>query len=84
VVDKRVAWAIVTGEYPPQTGGVSDYTPQVALALANLGDPVHIFAPPAGNPPRSRADVLYQNRFDLRFSVDAMRAGVPQREKILN
>jgi len=40
-------WTILTGEYPPQPGGVSDYTHQVALALAAAGDEVHVFAPPA-------------------------------------
>lgn len=38
-------WAILTGEYPPQPGGVADYTRQVALGLASAGDEVHIFAP---------------------------------------
>ena len=41
-----VHWAILTGEYPPQTGGVADYTRQVALALAAAGDRVDVFAPP--------------------------------------
>jgi glycosyltransferase involved in cell wall biosynthesis len=40
-------WAILTGEYPPQAGGVSDYTRQVARALAQAGDDVHVWAPPA-------------------------------------
>jgi len=38
-------WAILTGEYPPQPGGVSDYTRQVAEGLAARGDVVHVFAP---------------------------------------
>jgi glycosyltransferase involved in cell wall biosynthesis len=38
-------WAILTGEYPPQPGGVSDYTRQVAGALAAAGDGVTVFAP---------------------------------------
>jgi glycosyltransferase involved in cell wall biosynthesis len=41
----RIVWAIVTGEYPPQRGGVADYTQQVARALAAAGDDVHIYAP---------------------------------------
>ncbi|HWZ46203.1 MAG TPA: glycosyltransferase family 4 protein [Candidatus Saccharimonadales bacterium] len=36
-------WAIITGEYPPQPGGVSDYTRMVARALAAAGDGVHIW-----------------------------------------
>lgn len=38
-------WVFLTGEYPPQSGGVSDYTHQVAETLANSGDTVHIWAP---------------------------------------
>lgn len=41
----RVTWAIVVGEYPPQPGGVSDYTRQIAEALAAVGDDVHVLAP---------------------------------------
>ena len=40
-------WALLTGEYPPQPGGVSDYTRMVARALAATGDTVQIWAPPA-------------------------------------
>jgi glycosyltransferase involved in cell wall biosynthesis len=40
-----VEWHIVTGEYPPQLGGVSDYTYQVSQELAKSGDPVHVWAP---------------------------------------
>ena len=38
-------WHILTGEYPPQSGGVSDYTAMVARALASAGDDVHVWAP---------------------------------------
>lgn len=38
-------WHIVTGEYPPQPGGVSDYTSAVARALAAAGDEVHVWVP---------------------------------------
>jgi hypothetical protein len=41
-----VTWAFLTGEYPPQQGGVADYTHQVATALAELGDTVHVWALP--------------------------------------
>ncbi len=40
-----VAWHIITGEYPPQIGGVSDYTFEVASALAARGDAVHVWCP---------------------------------------
>lgn len=38
-------WAIITGEYPPQRGGVADYTRSVAASLAEGGDEVRVFAP---------------------------------------
>ena len=38
-------WHIVTCEYPPQLGGVSDYVSLVARALAERGDSVHVWAP---------------------------------------
>jgi glycosyltransferase involved in cell wall biosynthesis len=38
-------WAILTGEYPPQPGGVSDYTRLVARGLADAGDCVRVYAP---------------------------------------
>ncbi len=38
-------WAVLTGEYPPQAGGVSDYTRQVCRGLAAAGDRVTVFAP---------------------------------------
>lgn len=38
-------WHIITGEYPPSPGGVSDYTHAVALGLAAEGDRVHVWCP---------------------------------------
>ncbi|HEX8435761.1 glycosyltransferase, partial [Archangium sp.] len=40
-----VSWHLLTGEFPPQPGGVSDYTWQVAEALAREGVTVHVWAP---------------------------------------
>jgi glycosyltransferase involved in cell wall biosynthesis len=40
-------WHIVTSEYPPDVGGVSDYTRQVAEGLARIGDEVHVWCPRA-------------------------------------
>jgi glycosyltransferase involved in cell wall biosynthesis len=43
-------WHIVTSEYPPDVGGVSDYTRQVAEGLARTGEEVHVWCPrPAVN-----------------------------------
>ena len=38
-------WHLITGEYPPQPGGVSDYSRLVACGLAAAGDEVHVWAP---------------------------------------
>jgi glycosyltransferase involved in cell wall biosynthesis len=46
---KRTKWAIITGEYPPQIGGVSHYTQLVAQGLVEVGDAVHVFAPSCGD-----------------------------------
>jgi glycosyltransferase involved in cell wall biosynthesis len=42
-------WNIITGEYPPQQGGVADYTRLVALGLAARGSRVLIWAPGSEN-----------------------------------
>jgi glycosyltransferase involved in cell wall biosynthesis len=42
-----VHWHILTGEYPPAPGGVSDYTKVVAHALAAAGDHVDVWTPPS-------------------------------------
>jgi glycosyltransferase involved in cell wall biosynthesis len=39
------SWHIVTSEYPPDIGGVSEYTRQVAEALVAAGDEVHVWCP---------------------------------------
>jgi glycosyltransferase involved in cell wall biosynthesis len=40
-------WHLVTSEYPPDIGGVSGYTGQLARALADAGDEVHVWCPGA-------------------------------------
>jgi len=43
-------WHIITCEYPPQVGGVSDYTRLLANQLRKAGDEVHIWAPACVTP----------------------------------
>lgn len=38
-------WLILTGEYPPAAGGVSDYSQQVAEGLAARGEEVTVYTP---------------------------------------
>lgn len=55
------AWHILTGEYPPQPGGVSDYCRVVAAALAARGVPVHVWCPPAAAPtPEDRGVAIHR------------------------
>jgi hypothetical protein len=46
----RVHWQMLTGEYPPQPGGVSDYASLVARGLADAGDRVTVWAPACDAP----------------------------------
>jgi len=65
-------WQIVTGEYPPQTGGVSAYTRIVAAALATAGDEVHVWAPRVAGPETHDAGVTV-HRLPGRFGAAALR-----------
>jgi glycosyltransferase involved in cell wall biosynthesis len=38
-------WHLITGEYPPDPGGVSDYTATLAGALAAAGRAIHVWCP---------------------------------------
>lgn len=40
-----LSWALITGEYPPKIGGVSDNSHQIARGLARAGEEVHVFTP---------------------------------------
>jgi glycosyltransferase involved in cell wall biosynthesis len=50
---KSPTWHVITSEYPPQPGGVSDYTQLVASELAAAGDEVHIWCPSPENLPEA-------------------------------
>ena len=43
--ESQPEWHIVTSEYPPQMGGVSDYTRVVADGLVAEGEKVHVWCP---------------------------------------
>ncbi|RKH72906.1 glycosyltransferase [Corallococcus aberystwythensis] len=40
-------WHLLTGEYPPAPGGVSDHTRSIAHALLKAGETVHVWTPGA-------------------------------------
>jgi hypothetical protein len=67
-----INWHIITGEYPPQPGGVSEYTRVVAAGLADAGDHVVVWAPrvDAADPHDPRVDV---RRLPDRFGPRSLR-----------
>lgn len=42
---EKPAWHLLTGEYPPDRGGIGDYTRLLARALADHGRQVHVWTP---------------------------------------
>jgi glycosyltransferase involved in cell wall biosynthesis len=65
-------WHIITGEYPPQHGGVSDYTRRVALGLADAGDGVDVWVPPSAHPQCDDAGISVR-RLPDRFGLRSLR-----------
>ena len=66
-------WTILTGEYPPQSGGVSDYTRLVVEGLAAAGDEVAVYAPPQGIGPDSALPGVRVRRLPDRFGLRGLR-----------
>ena len=65
-------WHIITGEYPPQPGGVSDYTRRIARGLVAAGDRVDVWAPPGDGPECIDAGVTVR-RLPDRFGPRGLR-----------
>jgi phosphatidylinositol alpha-mannosyltransferase len=65
-------WCIITCEYPPLVGGVSDHTFLLARALADAGDTVDVWAPPGASPPPDQPGVTVHLLPSL-FNFDALR-----------
>ena len=65
-------WCIVTCEYPPMVGGVSDHTFLLAGALARAGDIVDVWTPPGAAPPPAQPGVTVHLLPSL-FKLDALR-----------
>ncbi|MGH9897359.1 MAG: glycosyltransferase family 4 protein [Pyrinomonadaceae bacterium] len=77
-------WIIIAGEYPPQFGGVSDYTYLLARGLNARGDEVHVFAPSCAQGKDADLDGIFvhrlKNKFGLRAVVE-LNSAVEQIEK---
>lgn len=55
---RSVEWHLITGEYPPAPGGVSDYTALLAEALAAAGVEVHVWTGvPGADAPAERVTI---------------------------
>ena len=67
------AGEIITGEYPPQSGGVADYTRLVARGLAAAGDEVHVWAPAVPGPEPDDPGVTV-HRLPGRFGPQGLAA----------
>ncbi len=65
-----IHWFIITGEYPPQPGGISDYTHLVASALAAAGDTVEIWTGPS-SPETANTGNIPVHRTSEHFSLRA-------------
>jgi hypothetical protein len=66
-------WHVITGEYPPQPGGVADYTHVVACALTEAGDHVSVWAPACDGVTPNEPGVTVR-RLGGRFGPSALAA----------
>jgi glycosyltransferase involved in cell wall biosynthesis len=68
-------WHIISSEYPPQTGGVSDYTALVAHQLAAAGDQVHVWCPPCAEADEPPNGVVLHRELGAFRPKDLRRTG---------
>jgi glycosyltransferase involved in cell wall biosynthesis len=71
----KVRWHVITPEYPPQLGGVSDYTCQLAAGLAARGDEVDVWCPQGPNVQPSTSGVTVHREFGRFAPADLRRVG---------
>jgi glycosyltransferase involved in cell wall biosynthesis len=69
-------WHIITCEYPPRVGGVSDYTRLVAEGLAAAGDRVNVWCPSSvGEAGEAARGVTVRRKLGEFRPADLRRAG---------
>lgn len=68
-------WHIITCEYPPQVGGLSDYTYLLASALAAAGDSVKVWCPGGAGHPLPAPGVVVHRELGGFTPGDLGRAG---------
>lgn len=69
------AWHILTGEYPPQEGGVGDYVYALANNLVEAGDEVHVWCPSHAGQGLEQGGVFIHPSFGRFSPGDCMRVG---------
>lgn len=67
----RIERHLITPEYPPECGGVGDYTFQLAAKLADSGEPVHVWCPSGNSTPPPALPGVTLHRED--FTVAGLR-----------
>jgi glycosyltransferase involved in cell wall biosynthesis len=69
------AWHLITGAYPPQPGGVSDYTRQLCRGLARSGELAHVWAPALAQHETEAEEEngILVHRLQAGFSVTGLR-----------
>ncbi len=78
-------WHLLTGEYPPEGGGIADYTQLLARALADAGRQVHVWTPARVEPSASGGGVEVHGMPGLsgptlrEVSVELDRCPAPRR-----
>jgi glycosyltransferase involved in cell wall biosynthesis len=82
-----MTWHLITGEYPPQVGGVSDYCELIAEGLAGAGDEVDVWCPYQSAPATVRRARIHpelgtMSPGDLR-AVDSLLDKFPQPRRLL-
>lgn len=69
-------WHLITGEYPPNRGGVSDYSRLLAAELVAAGDEVHVWCPAIEGPTPAVPGVTVHRALGRLRPADLRRAGV--------
>jgi len=74
-IESSRTWHVITGEYPPQPGGVSDYVYLVAKGLAAAHDEVHVWCPNYTEPSPELAGVSVHRALGQFSPGDLRNAG---------
>ena len=72
---QKLCWHLITSEYPPERGGVGDYTRLLAAGLADQGDQVHVWCPACAEPAPVTPGVAVHREFGAFSGKDLRRVG---------